>query len=67
MSWCSMQFGPKVQLSADNIIQYDASNVVIWSAPVTTSGFTGSYLVLQNDGNVILYDNTGFPRWHSSN
>ena len=53
-------------MSPDNIIQYNAS-IEIWSAPVTTSGFTGAYIVLQNDGNVILYDSTGFSRWHSSN
>lgn len=45
-----------------NFVLYDTNNVGRWST--ITAGYPGSYIVLQNDGNLVIYQN-GVPRWSS--
>jgi hypothetical protein len=41
----------------------DASDTTIWNSGTTSAG---SYLVLQNDGNLVMYTSTGSWIWQSN-
>jgi hypothetical protein len=38
-----------------NIVQYDRENRAIWGTGTSEAGHLGCFLVLQNDGNLVLY------------
>jgi len=44
-----------------NFVVYDADYHAQFDT--RTNGFNGAYLVMQGDGNVVIYDLSSVPRW----
>jgi hypothetical protein len=57
--------GSSLRLFADgNVLIYSADNTVLWQTSTAQSGGTNR-LIMQSDGNLVLYTSTGKPVWNS--
>lgn len=47
------------------LVVYDAGGFLVFDTAADSGGHADSYLVVQNDGNVVIYDSSGQPTWHT--
>jgi hypothetical protein len=53
-----------LSLSSDGVLQLTQDYQTVWSAGVSAG--TDSKLIMQGDGNLVLYNKTGSPLWHTA-
>lgn len=62
--WATDTINPDINLlrmlSGGNLVLYDSNNTAWWLT--YTYGYPGAYVIVQNDGNVVMYHN-GTPIW----
>jgi hypothetical protein len=62
LSSCDGAYNLVVQATDGNLVLYQGSKA-LWAS--NTSGHPGDWLVMQGDGNLVLYSSTNVPLWNS--
>lgn len=61
---CNGQFGIVMSLSDGKVFETDSSSGPVWQLP--SSGSADDHLIMQGDGNLVLYAVNGSPLWASN-